>query len=127
MQHRESADAVRSREWRALYEALSTLLESRGRSSAFGDGDYWLLDDNYGNGEHLLYIFQEPFLTPDLIYEIRDALRGFGAWKVVVSMDVTDWDRNVVPPMGLVISATTIKDELRREFLTGNLKNVSFS
>ena len=114
-------------EWLELYEKLSTLLERRGPSSAFGDGDYWLLDDDHGNGEHLLYIFKEEFLTTDLVYETKALLDGYSSWKVVVAMDVIGWDKKVVPPMELVISATAIRDELERQYLTGNLKNVRFS
>jgi hypothetical protein len=123
----EEGNSTQHQEWLELYEKLSTLLKYRGTSPAFGDGDYWLLDDDHGNGEHLLHVFREEFLTAGLIYEIKALLAGHGSWKVVVAMDVIGWDKKVVPPMGLVISATAIRDELARQYLTGNLKKLKFS
>jgi hypothetical protein len=109
-----------------LYNRLQAVLSAYGESSAFGEGEYWLLDDDWGNREHLLYIFREEFLTSEMIYKLKDILQDFEGWKLVVALDVVGWDKNVVPPMGLVISGRTIQDDLQREFLAGNLKDVVF-
>src|SRR5688500_6196059 len=109
--------------WLALYDRLCKILSAHGESSAFGEGEYWLLDDDWGNREHLLYVFREEFLTIEIVYELKEILKDFEGWKVVVAMDVVGWDKKVVPPMGLVISGRTIQDDLKRQFLTGNFKN----
>jgi hypothetical protein len=120
-------DAGRSeQEWSALYGELSSFLSKRGQSSPYGEGEYWLLDDDYGNGEHLLYLYREDFLSAEIVCEIRKILTRFPQWKVVVSMDVIAWDKNKVPPMGLVISHDGIEDGLRREFLTSSLRDIKF-
>jgi hypothetical protein len=113
-------------QWSALYTELSAFLSKRSLSSPYGEGDYWLLDDNWGNGEHLLYIYREDFLNAELVHGIKQILAKFTLWKVVISVDLVAPDKKKVPPMGMPISNDGIKVDLKREFLTGSLRNVKF-
>ena len=88
-------------QWLAIYDRLQGVLSARGESSPFGEGEYWLLDDDWGNREHLLHVFREEFLTSEMVYKLKNILQDFDGWKLVVAMDVVGWDKNVVPPMGL--------------------------
>ena len=120
------ADFDGSSEWSELHHELSAFLSKWGRSSPFGEGDYWLLDDNWGNGEHLVYIYKENYLTPALVQGIKEIIKRFPRWKVVISMDIGAQTNEKIPPMGLVISSERVQDDLNREFLAGSLKNVRF-
>jgi hypothetical protein len=62
-------------EWDSLYARLKTLLDSRGKSDAFGHGDFWIVDDNWGTPQHKVCIFQLGFLRPDLVREVQRLLQ----------------------------------------------------
>jgi hypothetical protein len=40
--------AIQESQWAQLYDALRQALDRFGKDDAFGKGDYWLMDENWG-------------------------------------------------------------------------------
>src|SRR3954462_581293 len=84
----ETHDECQEREWRALYAALSVLLEKHGKADAHGDGDFWIVDDNYGSAQHKVCVTRVSFLTRPLAAAVQRRLRVHSlAWEVLFSLD----------------------------------------
>ena len=42
--------------WEALYERLHDALSEFGKNDADGDGDYWIVDDDWGGLHHKICV-----------------------------------------------------------------------
>jgi hypothetical protein len=98
----------REKEWAKLYGALSRALNLLGTENAFGEADYWIVDDDYGDTAHKLCIHKISFLRPQLIIAIQMALKPFPAWRVLLQMEV-ELDGAPMPPEGIVVYATRVE------------------
>jgi hypothetical protein len=49
-------EAKQERDWQALHDAITATLDRFGRKDAFGRGDYWLVDDNWGWWSHQIEV-----------------------------------------------------------------------
>lgn len=87
-----------------------------GTESPIGEGDYWLLDENWRQYLHRIEIQNLNLLVPSVVKGLQSLLSGYPDWEIAMAVDVpgteTRW-----PGMGLVISRDGIVDELQREFL----------
>ena len=105
-------DDVQQQYWDRLYESLRTVLSARGIESAFGDGDYWLVDDNWGEKLHKVCIFNIAYLTPELISQVQKVLSSSPekGWGVIFSIDVKNQGEPV--PMVSSIGITVYEDRI---------------
>lgn len=78
---------ARDDEWKNLYDELRRALETLGIENAYGDADYWLVDDDYGDTTHKVCIHRKSFLKPVLISVIQKALQGFPRWRVMLQLE----------------------------------------
>ncbi|HWT18507.1 MAG TPA: hypothetical protein VN280_06295 [Variovorax sp.] len=79
---------LRSHEWQALYDALHSALASRGAEDACGKGDYWLVDDDYGDTTQKLCVFRPSLLEPSLIPLFQKTLGTYSHWRLMVQLEV---------------------------------------
>jgi hypothetical protein len=79
---------VRSEEWQALFNVLHRELAPLGIEDAFRKGDYWLVDDDYGDTTQKLCVWQPSFLQPSLIDLLQKALGSYGDWRLMVQIEV---------------------------------------
>ena len=79
---------VRSDEWQALYDALHSALAPLGTEDAYGKGDYWLVDDDYGDTTQKLCVWRPSFLQPSLIHLFQKTLGGYTRWRLMVQLEV---------------------------------------
>lgn len=77
----------RDEEWKALYLSLGEVLSQFGREDPYGDGDYWLVDDDYGDTAHKVCVSRLAFLTPELIVAVQRALADLPHWRVLLQVD----------------------------------------
>lgn len=77
----------RADEWQQLYEELRGSLKLLGIENPYGEADYWLVDDDYGDNTHKVCIHRKSFLTPALITAIQEALKGFPRWRVMLQLE----------------------------------------
>ena len=105
--------------WEQSYAAAIAVLQRHGVEHAFGEGDFWLFDDNYGYPEHLLYIFRMAALTQGLVAELQSVLRApaLEGWTIRVVLDLREPDGGQVPPEGLTVSSQAVEEHWNREAL----------
>jgi hypothetical protein len=96
-------------EWEALYEQLRLLLCEHGKEDPFGDGDFWIVDGNYGSPQHKVCVFEVSFITRALALDVQRTLRKHSLpWEVLFSFDKGDPRRD---PNDLGISVHKAKIE----------------
>jgi hypothetical protein len=116
-----NAETMQDTEWRLLYAKLSGLLESAGEPNPYGDGDYWLVDDNWGSMQHKLCVFRIGAITSALTDEIQKILKPFDPkWEVLVALDLKD-KRYTGGPEGMVITARGVRELWDRRLLKEQL------
>lgn len=102
-------EEIRDEQWAALYADLLHALAPFGRNDAFGEGDFWLVDDDWGGHQHKVCITSLPFLTRAVTDSIQATLNRYPpVWEVVVAMEFDDPNR---PPdgEGLIVRSTEIE------------------
>lgn len=77
----------RSQEWSALYAALSDLLPRFGNEDPYGKGDYWLVDDDWGDVAHKICVARQALMTAKLVRTIQNQLLGMPHWRVLIQVD----------------------------------------
>lgn len=111
-----SEDELRDKIWDDLYRRMVEVLSRYGREDAVGEGDFWVVDDNYGWRRHTVNVFDLKMLNPVIVSELRNLLDDISDWAIVLALDVPgkegEW-----PHMGLIIRKREIIDGLRRELL----------
>jgi hypothetical protein len=120
-----AAEPDQELQWERLYAALSQTLQRYGREDAFGDADYWLLDDNWGNRQQKIEIQNLNLIRPEVISALQKTLSDFPGWEIVFAIDVpgheTDW-----PAMGLIIRSREIVDGLQRQYFPAEFQNIEY-
>jgi hypothetical protein len=115
------AEAEQDTTWRLLYAKLTGLLESVGESSAVGEGDYWLVDDNRSTKQHKLYVFRIEFITSTLIDEFQKVLRLVEpGWELLIALDLKD-KRYTGGPEGLIVTSAEVREHWNRQLLKEQL------
>ena len=117
--------ADQERDWQILHDAITRVLDKFGRKNAFGDGDYWLVDDNYGTRRHRLEVQNLDLFRIDILRQLQATLAGFADWCITVQVDVLGKEK-IWPGMGVIVYEDEIVDELQREFLPERFRNTIF-
>lgn len=110
------ATSVQEKEWQALHDKITETLNRFGTKDAFGKGDYWLVDDNWGWYRHQLEFQNLNLFHPDIIRALQALLIDFPDWEITARVDAIGKEESW-PGMGLIVARDKIVDELRREFL----------
>lgn len=118
-------EAEQARDWQVLHDAITATLDRHGKKDAFRDGDYWLLDDNWSWYVHQLEFQNLKLLQPRVIRALQTLLADFPEWYVTVRIDIPGKEDSW-PGMGLIIYPDEVVDELRRDFLPEEFRNVIF-
>jgi hypothetical protein len=109
------AAAIQLKEWDALYCELQDALSKFGREDAFGDGDYWIVDDNYSSPQHKVCVHQVSFITLPMVTAVQRLLRGRQLrWEVLVVFDFHDPQRHP-DDHGLTITAHQVVEHLSQD------------
>jgi len=112
-------------EWAQLYALLGKSLSQFGRHGAFGEADYYLVDDNWGCRQHKLYISNLKMLSPHIVKVLQNDLTGFPDWEIIVAVDIAS-ARELWPKMGLIIKAHEIIDGLQRQYFPKEYQNLKY-
>jgi hypothetical protein len=112
----EGIDPVQDREWQILHDRITETLDRLGRKDAFGNGDYWLVDDNWGWRRHQIEIQNLNLIRPHVITALQRNLSGYPEWCIAAGVypGLQDWPE---AGMGLIIYDDEIIDELQRRYL----------
>jgi hypothetical protein len=112
-------------EWAALHDLIKEFLRRTRWVELLGDGDYFLLDENWGSYQHQLEISNLVLLKPHVIKSLQALLADFPDWEISVGIDVVtryqEW-----PPMGIIVRNDQIIDGLQREYLPSEYRDMSY-
>lgn len=113
------------REWELIYGEIGRMLERFGKQDAFGKGDYWLVDDNWGNHQQKIEVQNLSLIESPIVKLLQKILAPYPDWEIVVAVDVpehkADW-----PPMGLIIRNNEIIDGLQRQYFPVEFQNIQY-
>jgi hypothetical protein len=112
----QSEDDDQETVWELLYNDIGELLERFGREDPFGDGDYWIVEDNIGTRQHKIVVQNLDLLEPSVVAALRRLLVAYPGWEIVVAVDDPK-QRSSWPDMGLIVRAREIVDGLQRRYL----------
>lgn len=122
---REHSKSRQEAEWRLLHDRITETLDRFGKKDAFGRGDYWLVDENLGAYRQKLEVQNLDFLQPHIIKSLQALLHGYPDWEIMLRVDVVEKE-NDWPAMGLIIHDDGIIDDLRREYLPEEFRNIAY-
>ncbi|MET3442954.1 hypothetical protein ABIC94_003743 [Variovorax paradoxus] len=77
----------RDDEWQTLYRSLGATLSRFGEEDAYGKGDYWIVDDDYGDTSHKVCVSRLAFITPELVAAVQRSLSDVPHWRVLLQVD----------------------------------------
>jgi hypothetical protein len=118
-------DAEQARVWQILYDRLQNILRRYGKEDFIAKADYWLLDDNWGPRQQMLYVNSLKMMAPDIVKLMQSCLVEFPDWEIVLSVAVQGVGKSW-PEMGIVIRAHEIVDNLKREYFPTEFQGIEY-
>lgn len=115
--------SVQDKDWQVLHDRITATLNRFGKKDAFGKGDYWLVDDNWGWELHQLEFQNLELLRPQVIKSLQALLADFPRWEISVRVDAIGKEKEW-PNMGLMVSGDEIIDGLQRQHLPPEVRFV---
>jgi hypothetical protein len=111
-------------EWQVLYDRIAAVLERYGKIDSSDGADYWLVDENLGGWAQKIETDKLTVLNPVIIKQLQELLAGYPDWEiwVLVALDAQD----TVPSMGLIIAHDEIIDELQRDLLPPEFRDLTY-
>jgi hypothetical protein len=118
-------EAEQARVWDILYARLQGILRRFGKEDFIGRADYWIVDDNWGSKQHMLYINNLNLLAPAIVKLLQASLAEFPDWEIVTAVSLGDSSKSW-PTMGLTIRAYEIVDDLKREYFPKEFQGIEY-
>lgn len=119
------SEVAQGREWQSLNDLVTEILDRHGVKDAFGDGDYWLLDDDLGRTVKQVEFQNLDLFKPEIIRELQETLARYPKWSITIRVDVVGKEKEW-PGMGIIIYPDEIVDELQRDYLPHRFRNLIF-
>jgi hypothetical protein len=118
------SESVRDQEWKSLYAELQKSLLRFGTENAFGEADFWLVDDDYGDTTQKVCVHTLSFLRPEVILAVQNLLKQFPRWRVMVQLEM---ELQGVPAdsSGLVIYSGSIEQHWDRDVFADLAKSLN--
>jgi hypothetical protein len=121
----EHDDVEQQHVWDVLYARLQETLSHFGEEDYTGDADYWIISDNWGSCQHLVYIFNLEMLSPSIVARMQDSLEDHPDWEVVVDVSPKRYGQ-LWPTMGLILRAHEIVDTLQRQYFPPEFRTFKY-
>lgn len=74
-------------EWSSLYAAVRTQLRVLGTEDPYGNGEFWVVDDDYGDLSLKVCVHRKAFLTHSFLATVQATLASHPNWRVVVQIE----------------------------------------
>lgn len=102
--------------WKSLHDKTSEILDSFGRKGCLGQGDYWIVDDDWGLDFIRVEVQNLQLLRPVVVGRLKQIVREFPGWHIAVRVDVPGKEKSW-PLMGVLIFRGRVVDYLQRDLL----------
>jgi hypothetical protein len=122
---REHTEERLEQEWNELYQRLKVILQACGKD-ARSDGDYFLVDEFFGNYIHQVEMHQLHMLRPEIIKALQEALVGYPDWELELSVFIPEAGITIDPGEGLTICEDEIIDALDRSLLPAEYQGLVY-
>jgi hypothetical protein len=122
---REHTEDRLSKEWDALYERMKRVLQQYGKDD-IDDGDYFLVDENFGRYTQQVEMHQLHMLRPEVIQSLQALLVDYPDWEIEISVSVPEEDINIDPGEGLTLLDDGIVDALDRTLLPKEYQDLRY-
>lgn len=110
------------RVWQGLYDKATEILNQFGIKDYRDGADYWIVDDDWGWDVLQLEFQNLKMLRPSIIKLLRGLLANYPEWMTI---HVQSPEANA-PGMGLFVYPDKIVDDLKREFLPTQFRDMKF-
>lgn len=99
----------REEEWQRTYDDLLAFLHPYGKNACCPSGDFWLVDDDWGEAQQKICVFDDQVATPEFVHKLQMFLSVTAPdWAVIIAFDVDD-PRMPNEGMGISVSAQYVK------------------
>lgn len=86
-----SDEIIRAKEWNKIFVLLGKILDFHGKQDPFGNGDFYLADDDYGYLQHKVECATKALLTQALIIEVQVMLQSLDShWEIIFALPPID-------------------------------------
>jgi hypothetical protein len=113
------------RVWDIVQQRMAAFLALHGRNDAFGNGSYYIVDDDFGSDFNKVEIHDLNMLKPNIILGLRSLLVDLPPWSITMAVGVASLDPKR-PIMGLTIRKHEIIDGLDRRYLPPEFANLRY-
>lgn len=113
---------IHDQTWNALYRAIVDFLKPYGKEDACGNGDYWVVEDDYGGRRQTIDVFNLKMFDVEIIRGLRRLLENLPGWDIALVLD-TPGVGETIPFMGVTIRKHEIIDGLQRQYLPERFQN----
>ena len=118
------SDEQQACEWLKLYRRMQKVLRPIGREGYSGEGDYWVLDENWGPGclQQKIFVSHLEMIRPNVIHALRRQLDIYPHWEIVIAIT----SNNRWPEMGMYLRHHEIIDGLQRQFFPPEYRDFQY-
>ena len=82
---------TREDEWQRIYDALLDFLNQFGQNGIYPPGDYWLVEDDWGEAQQKICVFDDHVLTPEFVRTLQSFLLATAPdWQVIVAINFAE-------------------------------------
>lgn len=93
--------------WKSVYDHLLLNLAQLGKNDACGNGDFWLVDDDWGEGQQKICIFNHRILTRSFISRLQGFLKNIGSQaEILIQLEVQG-----VAPEGIRVTQAAVRED----------------
>jgi hypothetical protein len=123
----ENLDRIRAHEriWQSLHDKATATLDAFGTKDYRGRADYWIIDDDWGPDLLQVEIKNPRMLQRDAIGALKRVLDAYPGWQIVVRVFARKGEAPL-PQMGLLISDGRVFDDLKREYLPPEFRQLTY-
>jgi hypothetical protein len=125
MNLRQHTEERLNREWSELYDRMKSLLLQYGEDD-IDDGDYYLVDENFGRYTHQVEFHRLHMLRPEIIKALQSLLAGYPDWEIEVSVRIPEENIRIEPGEALTLHDDEIIDALDRGLLPEKYRDLKY-
>lgn len=104
-------EAKREREWQHINSDLVSTLAQYGKSDPFGEGDFFLVDDDYGTFQHKVECTSEAFFRSGMLGAVQVLLSKYASpWEVIFVLT-----RKAGGPAGCTVTRLKVGERIALE------------
>jgi hypothetical protein len=111
--------------WRRLYDRAKVVLDRFSQQRDGGKLGYWIISDDWGPDFLQIEVTDLRLLHRDAVGALKRVLDDFPGWQIIMRIFALDTEPPL-PRMGLLISDGRVYNDLKREFLPPEFRQLNW-